>query len=533
MALEPAYVIAALVCGLVAIAARLPPLLGFLLAGFILNVAGYDSTPVLEVLADLGVTLLLFTIGLKLNIRFLLQKPVWAAATLHLAGTTLLFALLLMLLARGLAWPLLAELEGVQALLLGFALSFSSTVFVVKALEERSEAGSFYGRVAIGVLVMQDVFAVAFMAASTGALPSPWALGLFLLIPLAPLLQRLLERVGHGELQVLYGIALALVLGYSLFEALGVKGDLGALFIGMLLAPHPSASPLAKSLFNLKELFLICFFLSLGLGAELRWELAGVALLLLALLPLKSLLYLLIFTRFRMRLRSSLLSTLSLSNYSEFGLILGAAAVAQGLLANDWLTVMALAVAASFVIAAPLNSASEAIYRRFAPRLRRLESRELLPHDSPIQVDEADAVVLGMGRIGHGAYLQLTRKYGMRVLGIENRTERVQAMRAEGLNVVEGDGVDSDFWDKLVVDDRVRLVLLTMPGRAGNLHAIQQLRRDGFHGQIAAAVNYADEINLLKRAGADAVFHVSEEAGSGLVEHAFDQLPQRPATLTP
>ena len=157
MALEPVYVIVALACGLAAIAARLPPLLGFLLAGFILNAAGYGSTPVLEVLANLGVTLLLFTIGLKLNIRFLLQKPVWAAASMHLAGTTLLFALLLMLLARGLAWPLLTELEGAQALLLAFALSFSSTVFVVKALEERSEAGSFYGRVAIGVLVMQDL----------------------------------------------------------------------------------------------------------------------------------------------------------------------------------------------------------------------------------------------------------------------------------------------------------------------------------------------------------------------------------------
>lgn len=533
MGLEPTYVIAALVCGLMAIAARLPPLLGFLLAGFILNAAGYESTPALEILADLGVTLLLFTIGLKLNIRFLLQKPVWAAATLHLAGTTLLFALVLMLLARALAWPLMAELEGPQALLLGFALSFSSTVFVVKALEERSEAGSFYGRVAIGVLVMQDVFAVAFMAASTGALPSPWALGLLLLIPLAPLLQRLLERVGHGELQVLYGIALALVLGYSLFEALGIKGDLGALLIGMLLAPHAAATPLAKSLFNLKELFLICFFLGLGLSAELRWELAGAALLLLALLPLKSLLYLLIFTRFRMRLRSSLLSTLSLTNYSEFGLILGAAAVAQGLLANDWLTVMAMAVAASFIIAAPLNSASETLYRRFAPRLRRLESAELLPHDSPIQVDDADAVVLGMGRIGHGAYLQLTRKYGMHVLGVENRAERVKALRAEGLNVVEGDAADSDFWDKLVVNERVQLVLLTMPAHAGNLYAIQQLRREGFHGLIAAAVSYGEQIASLKRAGADAVFHASEEAGSGLVEHAFDHLPQRPAAITP
>ena len=99
------------------------------------------------------------------------------------------------------------------ALLLGFALSFSSTVFAVKVLEERSDMNALYARLAVGVLVMQDLFAVAFLAVSSGQWPSIWALWILGLPLLRPLLLKLLERAGHGELQVLFGIFLALVVG--------------------------------------------------------------------------------------------------------------------------------------------------------------------------------------------------------------------------------------------------------------------------------------------------------------------------------
>jgi predicted Kef-type K+ transport protein len=109
-------------------------------------------------------------------------------------------------------------------------------VFAVKTLEDKGEYQSRCGQVAIGVLIMQDIFAVVFLAASTGKLPSAWALGLLLLIPMRYVLMHLLNRAGHsGELQVLYGLALALG-GYALFDAVDVKGDLGALIIGAMLA---------------------------------------------------------------------------------------------------------------------------------------------------------------------------------------------------------------------------------------------------------------------------------------------------------
>ena len=510
----------AFAAGLAAHLLRLPPLLGFLAAGFALNALGFERSPALDTIANLGVTLLLFTIGLKLDIRTLMRAEVWGSATLHILGSTLLLAGALFVL-KSLGLAMAADLGWTALVLLGFALSFSSTVFAVKVLEERSEMGSLYGRIAIGILVMQDVFAVAFLSASSGKLPSIWALGLVLLWPAAKLLKTLLDRVGHGDLQVLYGAFLALVVGYSLFEAVGVKGDLGALVVGMMLASHPATAGLAKSLFHLKELFLVGFFLSVGLGALPDLAMVTMAVLLLLLLPLKSALYYLVLMRFRLRTRTGVLSTLALSNYSEFGLIVVAIAATAGWLSAEWLVVISLALAGSFVLAAPLNAASERLYARLKQPLAGLEARTLMEADRPVTIDRVDAVVLGMGQIGSGAYLRLTDGHGLKVLGVDNDPAKLAPHQAAQRLVMEGDAVDSDFWDKLILADSVKLVLLAMPGHAGNVHALQQLRHRAFGGHIAAIVDYPDEVATLRELGANEVFHIYDEAGTAFADDAL------------
>lgn len=517
--MDPAYILAAFLGGLGAMLLRLPPLVGFLAAGFALNALGYGLTPTLETLANLGVTLLLFTIGLKLDVRTLLRGEVWAGASIHMLLSSLLLVLMLSLFK--LAGLTLLQGSNLQTLLiLAFALSFSSTVFAVKVLEERSEAQSFYGRLAIGVLIMQDIFAVLFLSASTGVLPSPWAVLLFLLLPAAPLLRRLLDRVGHGEMQILFGVLLALVLGYALFDALGVKGDLGALIIGMLLAPHAASDQLAKSLFHMKELFLVGFFLSIGLTALPTLELVWLALLLLLLMPLKSLLFMAIFRLFRLRTRTTTLATLSLSNFSEFGLIIAALAASQGWFAPEWLVVLSLTVALSFVLAAPLNAASEQLYHWLDQYLPSLPPERLHPADRPIELGDAQVVIMGMGKIGRGAYQRVREHYRLPVLGIDNDGHKVQQLKQQGYEVIEGDAVDSDFWEKLIACDQMRMVLLAMPSHHGNLYALEQLRHRSFSGKIAAVVEYPDEIEALKKGGADAVFHVYSEAGIGFADDA-------------
>ncbi len=343
----------AFIAGFIALKCHLPPLVGFLLAGFALHAAGFQSNDTITVLADLGVTLLLFTIGLKLDIKTLLSKEIWAGSTIHNILSTLVFSLAL-LLFKYLGLDSLASVPLTSIILLGFALSFSSTVFAVKSLQEKGEMNATYGTIAIGILVMQDIFAVVLLKASTGKLPEWYAIALFALPLLRPLFFKILDWVGHGEMLVLAGIFFALVTGAGLFELVGVKPDLGAIVLGMMLAGHKKASELSKSLFNMKELFLVCFFLNIGLSEHPTVTGFLLAVLLVLLLPLKGILYFVVLNKFRFRVRTSLLTTVSLFNFSEFGLIVGGLAFKMGWLSGDVLVALAISVPLSFIVSAPI-----------------------------------------------------------------------------------------------------------------------------------------------------------------------------------
>ncbi|MGL6315963.1 cation:proton antiporter domain-containing protein [Vibrio sp. WXL103] len=514
---------AAFISGVVALKCKLPPLVGFLLAGFVLHHFGYQTNSVIETLSDLGVTLLLFTIGLKLDVRSLLAKEIWAGATLHNLLSTLFFTVALGLL-KLLGIPSLASLEVSHLLLLGFALSFSSTVFAVKTLQEKGEMNATYGNLAIGILIMQDIFAVLFLTVSTGKIPEWYALGLFALPLLRPVFFKLLDGVGHGEMLVLMGIFLALVCGAGLFEAVGMKPDLGALILGMLLASHHKASELSKSLFNLKELFLVCFFLNIGLSAEPSLQGLGLALLFMLLLPIKGLFYFFIINHFKFRVRTSLFASLTLFNFSEFGLIVAGLAYKLGWMSGDMLVAIALAVSMSFVVSAPINNHAHSLYLRVGRWLKEHAAEKLNQRDQLIDPGSAQVLILGMGRIGCGAYDELHQRYGNLILGVEVREEAAAAHRTLGRNVIVGDATDSDFWERILDTANVKLVLLAMPHHLGNQTALEQLQRKNYQGQIAAIAEYSDQLEGLLENGVDAAFNIYQEAGSGFARHVCEQL---------
>jgi glutathione-regulated potassium-efflux system ancillary protein KefC len=521
----------AFLLGFAARSTGLPPMVGFLIAGFLLNALGVQGSETIDKVGDFGVTLLLFTIGLKLKIKDLLRPEVWAGASAHASISVVVFGLVFYGLAI-IGLSLFAGLDLPAAVLLGFAGSFSSTVFAVKILEEKGESGSLHGRSAVGILIMQDIFAVLFLTFSTGKIPAPWAPVLLGLYFARPILGYLLDRVGHGELVPLFGLFAAVALGAELFELANLKPDLGALLLGMLMAAHPRASEVANALFGLKELLLIGFFLSIGLAGTPTPEHVGIALLLMLLIPFKTGLFFWLLTRFRLRARSSLLAALSLSNYSEFGLIVAAVSVANGWLSADWLLIMALTVSISFVVAAPLNAASHRIYSRWSPRLAKFETRERHPEDQPIDVAGLRTVIFGMGRIGTGAYDFARKHRGDEVVGIDSDMAVVQAHLSAGRNVLHGDATDADFWRRVVTqpEDAPRYALLTMSEHWANRHAVEQMRSMGFRGFIAALARHTDEAADLETAGADLAVDIYAEAGAGFVAEISRRLESAPGS---
>lgn len=520
---DVAWIAVAFVLGLLSRSIGLPPLVGFLAAGFILSAYGAASGETLQKLSDLGITLLLFTVGLKLNLNTLRRPQVWAVTGIHTATVVIVFGFAIYGLALAGA-QLFSDLDFRGAFLIAFALSFSSTVFVVKVLEEKGEMKSLHGQIAIGILIMQDLMAVAFLAVSSGKWPSLWALGVVFLVLLRSPLYRLLERVGHGELLVLYGLLLALG-GAEVFELVGLKGDLGALVAGVLIAQHVRADELAKTMLGFKDLFLLGFFLSIGLSGELTWEALALGVLITPLVLFKSALFLGLFSRFRLRSRTALLASVNLMNFSEFGLIVMAMSVTNGWVTNKWTVVIAITLALSFAIASGLNAVSHQIYTRHRSRWRRLQTPERLADDRHFDLGDASIAVIGMGGVGTGAYDKLRELSDESVVGIDIDSLTVANQQALNREVLLGDPGDADFWDRVQATHKLKLVMLTLPRLSASLDVIAELKAAKYSGRIAAIARFPDEEQALNDAGADIVFNIYTEAGAGFASHIVSVSP--------
>lgn len=530
---DPVWIALAFLAGLVARRLTLPPLVGYLAAGFALHELGAQSGPVLQQLADVGVTLLLFTIGLKLSIRDLARAEIWSVGLVQVLVASFAFSAVIWTLAYTRVGPF-ADLDARAALVLGLALSFSSTVFAVKVLEDRGAEASHHGRLAIGVLVFQDVVAVVVLAATAQAWPSAWALLLLLLIPARPLLRRLLHRAGHGELLLLFGVAAALVAS-ALFESTGVKGDVGALVAGMLLAGGSKADELSKTMLGLKDLFLVAFFLSVGMTALPQASGILIAAILILVLPLKTVLYFLLFSRNFVRARTAWQASLDLTNYSEFGLVVVVAAIAASWLPQEWVAILALTVAVSFAVSAPVAERGDTMYRRWRSGLKRLERQRRLAGDEDLQLQDVDVVIFGLGRMGSRAYGAVEDQLPGRVLGVDLDASLVAKNASRGRQAVVGDATDPEFWSRAEgVVEGLQWVLLTMSSHEANVAAVKQLQQRNFTGRIAATSTYPDDARELRRLGVEYAFDVFAEAGAGFATDLATRLgepqPDRPDT---
>ena len=491
----------------------LPPLVGFLAAGFAINLfaplLGLPSYTgkTLGHVAHLGVLMLLFTVGLKLKIAQIAQPQVVGGALLHFAMSVLLFMPGLKFL-MGLDWN--------TALLMAIALSFSSTVLAAKLLETKRELGAFHGRTAIGILIVQDIIALVVLAIWSGQSPNIWALLVFGLPLLRPVLHRLLDIAGHDELLVLMGMLLSLVIGGMGFQAMGLSSEIGALVMGVLLSTHGRAKELGASLWSLKEIFLVGFFLQIGLTGLPDWGAMVFAVAAGIVLALKGALFFALLVAFKLRARSAFLSALSLTAYSEFGLI-----VAAGVL-PEYLVPLAIAVSISFVISAPLNRYAHPLYERYETRLRHFERDTIHPDEQPKHMGDADVLIFGMGRTGSAAYLTMIEQ-GFKPLGLDADTYKAQAHRDAGRNVMFADAEDSNFWRSCNLG-QIKAAILSMDDLEAKLIAARSLRQRGFTGPIVAHALHDAHQEQIREAGADYTYLTMNQAGINLAEQTAEAM---------
>ncbi len=521
--MESIWIISAFLSGLAAKFIHMPPMLGYLFVGFVLNFFNVQESIVLKPISDLGIQLLLFTIGLKLHIRTLL-KPEILITTIGQISIALIGFMAAFMLATYFTIDNLFNLSIFQSFLIAFALSFSSTVCAIKLLEDRGELSTRHSNISIGILVLEDVAAVVFLTITAQKIPSIWAFSLILLPFIRPLLYYVLEKSGHDELLCLYGFFLTFSSAW-LFKHLGVKADLGPLVFGILIANHPKSSELYKSLLRFKELFLICFFISVGYAAKISLDILGYALIIVSAVIIKQVSLMSLLLIAKVRAKSAYLASLSLMHYSEFGLIVAALSANNGWLSAEWLAIIALSVAGSFFLAAFTNMYAHNIFRLFKVELSKLERKEVLPEDIHHQIGEVDIVIIGIGKIGDKVYKALSQKYNGKIAAIDANIEKVKLQLNKARRTILGDGTNSQFWDSQKFID-FKIILLAVPNVQDSLEIKRQLDDRGYKGKIAAISMHIDEAAILRDAGINFVFNYHSEIGLGYANHVLDIIGQ-------
>lgn len=315
------------------------------------------------------------------------------------------------------------------------------------------------------------------------------------------------------------GIAVA---AYSLFELAGVSGSLGSLIAGLILSGHPLATRMFDALVSVRELLLVAFFIQIGLGGlpdAGGFLIAGI---LVAFLVVKAWLFIVILQRCGMSARTSALTGLTLANYSEFGLLITSVAVANGVLPASWLPIMAIAVAGSFVAGSLVSSQEESILRFTRHWIKPRPEHKLAPDERKVKITAADAVVLGMGRVGVGAYRRLRDEYGMNVYGVEFDEDRIESLRSEGFNIIAGDATDTELWRRVEFVENPQLYVVALPSRRCTIDVVEGIRRRQRDEVTIAGttLNEKSRENLVRR-GATVAINVYAGAGEEIANKAF------------
>jgi Kef-type K+ transport system membrane component KefB len=506
--------------GALALRLRQPLILAFIVVGVLEGpaVLGWvTAADQIDLLAKIGIALLLFVVGLKLDLRLIRTLgPLALAAGL---GQMAFSALLGYGLSRVFGF------EPVAALYTAVALAFSSTIIVVKLLSDKREIDSLHGRTAIGVLIIQDLAVLVVILGltafgGTAAEDGIWSTAaeiviksaaMFILLTLSMryVLPPLLERLAaSSELLVLFAVAWAVALAAAA-EWIGFSKEVGAFLGGVSLASTPYREAIGARLVSLRDFLLLFFFIDLGAGLDLDLLLGqvGMAMALSASVLLgKPLVFLVILGALGYRKRTGFLTGICLSQISEFSLILAALGLSLGHIDRTTVALITLVALTTIGVSTYLTLYAHPLYERLAPWLRIFERRSPHPEElatTAFPVEPPDVILFGLGRYGGEIARGLVAK-GQKVLGIDFDPQTVSARKGEGLSVRYGDAHDPELLPHLPLA-QAKWVVSTVVEHEVNAALLSALRSHSFDGRVALRAHDSHDVEALEGAGADVV----------------------------
>ena len=545
----------ALIFGYIAARLRLPPLIGYLIAGIIIS----PNTPgivgdihLANQLAELGVMFLMFGVGMHFSLNDLLQvrRIALPGAILQIAVATLL----------GIGVSMYWGWSFGSALIFGLSLSCASTVVLLKALGDRGLLDSVNGKIAVGWLLVEDlvmVLALVLLPATAvlmggHALPgtdtsqSIWlTIGItllkvtgfiaFMLIigkRLVPMIMQFVARLGSRELFTLTVVAAAVSIAYGSYAVFGVSMALGAFFAGMVVKESDFSHRAEEETLPLREIFSILFFVSVGmlfdpsiLIEEPLRILAVIAIIMVG----KTLAAIALVLFFRYPINTALTVGASLAQIGEFSFILATLGLSLGLLTPDAQNLILAGALFSITLNSFVFSAIEPVQRWIRERshLARLLERSADPLAMlPDEVDQAylrdQVVIIGYGGVGRRISENLIQQNIKVVIAEENR-EIVEKLRSQGIAAVSGEATEPNVLIQAHIQ-HARLLVIS-PMDILDIHRIVDISKQlNPEIQVLICAESKEEAAVIRQENLGEVFYAKEEMAKNMSHHILNQI---------
>jgi CPA2 family monovalent cation:H+ antiporter-2 len=541
----------ALLLGFVAVRLGLPALIGYLLAGVLIGPATPGYVADLEIagqLAEIGVMLLMFGVGLHFSLQDLLsvRRIALPGAVVQIAVATALGAGLAALWG----WKLSS------GIVFGFALSVASTVVLLRALESRGELESVNGRIAVGWLVVEDLVTVLVLvlmpplavidaptSADAGAVLGRLAatvgeIGVFVVLMLVvgrrvfPWLLWQVARTGSRELFTLCVIAAALGIAYGSSALFGASFALGAFFAGMVLRESDLSYRAAQESLPLRDAFSVLFFVSVGMLFDPAVVLSRpleVLAVVAVILAGKSVAAFLLVLAFRYPLKTALTVSASLAQIGEFSFILAGLGVTLGVLPVDGQNFILAGAIISIAVNPIVFRTIEPVEHWFRARpvlLRWLERGPdplaALPPTAPVHEPAGHVVLAGYGRVGRRIGEAL-RERGLPFVVVEENRELVERLREQGGQAVAGDASDPQELIQAGIS-RARMLVVAIPDAFQARQIIEAARTLNPGIETVVRTHSEEEAELLRRENVGKVFMGEHELAVGMARHVLERV---------
>lgn len=519
---------------------RQPLIVMFMALGILVGPSALDIVTSKEniiLLADIGIALLLFIVGLKLDLRVI--QSVGKVAVMTGLGQVLFTSLIGYFIGLALGF------SSMHSFYIAVALTFSSTIIIVKLLSDKKEIDSLHGKIAIGFLIVQDIVVILLMITlsamrqQTGAsmlvgLGSTLLSGGILLVLTIAMMKWVLPGVSSylarsQEMLTLFAVAWSVTLA-SVGELMGFSGEVGAFLAGVSLASSQFKDVISSRLVSLRDFLLVFFFIDLGanldleaIGSQIPAALVFSAFVLVG----NPLIVMVIMGMMGYRKRTSFLAGLTVAQISEFSLIFAGLGLALGHIDEETVGLITLVGLLTIGLSTYLILYSHQIYSFISSVLEVFEKKTPYRENSVDTVDEHtfDLIIFGFGRFGSRIVEMLQEYQQISYLAVDFDPKVIKASRRKGSNIIYGDLEDPEILEHIPVQ-KARYLIITVPDREPAIQLIRSLKRNGYLGKIFQIALSEKDAKMFRHCGADEVLIPHQLAATSfynsLLIHLFE-----------